>query len=460
MTQTDLAKAIFENANAIRAKFGTEELYPSHIAAAVAEFCRTTYIGLEFSIYGHPRFEEGRLRYLFAKVVKLSPYFSIRLSRNAKEGLGEEPFDAAACESLAASRGAQLLSADVVFLCALRELHPSYRANLKTEVTDGTIPAILQNVDENVYDYVIRNTEKICAELQKIAQEAKDIRDWKPAAKFTEPEALASMFFENIEKTASSHTVTLKFPKFFGTGDLKVSIYRAQGLYYIHDNGCALRHLRKQVKDPKRRERILKRVCSAGRLDRGRITGSFLYVEQFLYYLQDLVFVTHADLYYTKAQCQLCRKDKGYIYVNQDQAEPLDAAALLEELKKGISFCYDEDEGLYYWLSMRYPLSPTRCSFLMETLADGRIRISDARKGKLEGQILEQFYWDHDDVAPYGKFISRMAERFGGEFDGQDVYVTEKTGRFFQAMMKFFNLAVLLSEFGHDIDAPRRKPKG
>jgi hypothetical protein len=96
----------------------------------------------------------------------------------------------------------------------------------------------------------------------------------------------------------------------------------------------------------------------------------------------------------------------------------------------------------------------------METLADGRIRISDARKGKLEGQILEQFYWDHDDVAPYGKFISRMAERFGGKFDGQDVYVTEKTGRFFQAMMKFFNLAVLLSEFGHDIDAPRRKPKG
>jgi hypothetical protein len=187
------------------------------------------------------------------------------------------------------------------------------------------------------------------------------------------------------------------------------------------------------------------------------VTDEFHRVEQFLRYLQQLVLVAQADLYYTKAQVQLCRKDTGYIYVNQDRAEPFDMEALLTELKTGISFCYDENRGLYYWLDLRYCLSSTRCSFLMETLEKGKIRISDARKGQLEGEILEQFYWDHDDPAQYGKFIGKVADRFGGEFDGRDVYLTEKTGNCYQAMMKFFNLAVILSEFGHDLAVPKKK---
>lgn len=452
MSQTQLTKVILEKADAIRLKHSAEVLHASHIAAAVAEFCRSQYTGLEFSHYGHPPFEEERLRYLFAKEVRLADYFRLRVSRNAKAGLSEEEFDFAACEHLTDSRP---LSADVLFVCALKQLHPSYRTNLRTQDTD--VLALLQDAEENVYDYAIENLEKICAELQKKAQEARAIRDWKPAEKFAEPEELATLFFDKIEKTVSGNVLTLKFPRFFGTTDLKVSIHQAQGDYYIHDNGCAVKHLSKQVKDPQKRRRILKKVCSSARMEQGRVTDRFYHVNQFLGYLQQLIFVAQADLYYTKAQVQLCRKDTGYSYVNQDKAEPFDTEALLEQLKTGISFCYDENRGLYYWLDLRYCLSSTRCAFLVETLEKGRIRISDARKGQLEGQILEQFYWDHDDPAQYGKFIGKVADRFGGEFDGRDVYLTEKSGNCYQAMVKFFNLAVILSELGHDLAVPKKK---
>jgi hypothetical protein len=142
--------------------------------------------------------------------------------------------------------------------------------------------------------------------------------------------------------------------------------------------------------------------------------------------------------------------------VDADQADPLDAAALLDELKNSIHFDYDENKGLYYWLDTNYSFSSGRASFLVETLERKRIRISDKNKGKIEGEIFEAFYWDNDDISPYSKFLSKITARFGAEFDGRDVFLSDKAENLFPAMVKFFNLAVLLSEFGHDIAVRKR----
>lgn len=453
MTQTILCKALLEKAEAIKNQYSSADLYPSHIAVAAADLCQTPYTGLDSSYLAYPRFEEERLRYLFSKTVRLSSYFKLRLSINSKEGVQEAPFDFSYSEKIAALRGAEILSADVLLLCAFTNLHPTYQKTLQSVPADETVLSLLQDADANIYDYVIKNIQSVCDKLTQKSADAAALRDWKPAAKFTEPESLASLFFKRINVSVSGNVMTVRFPQFFGTTDLKVSIHSFGGLYYIHDNGCAIRHLSKHIPDQTRCQRILKRVCHTCWTEKGRITGSFLNANQFLQYLQNLIFIAQADLYYTKATCQLVGKEKGYRYVSARAAEPLDEKILLELLKQCISFDYNENRGLYYWLDLHYCLSPARCVFLVETLEKGNIRISDRRKGEFEGEIFESFYWGHEDIARHKKFISKVASRFGGEFDGKNVCLTDKQDQIFRAMLRFFNMAVVLSEFGRNIAA-------
>lgn len=452
MIQTGLLKVILEKADAYKNEFHCECLCASHIAAAAADFCRSKYTGFECSEFSYPRFEEERLRYLFEKEIKLTAYFKLRLSQNTKHGVREEGFDLSACEAVAAMREAGLLSADVVFLCALEQLHESYRPAVRTAHSTEAVLALLQDADEKIYDYVIEKIEDICRVLKKKAEDAAAIRDWKPAAKLAEPETLAEMFFEKIEKSVVGAVMTLTLPDFFGDTDLKVSIHKVQGIYYIHDNGCAIGHLSKQVADEQVRQRILESVCHPCWIHEGRITDSFLHERQFLLYLKKLVFVAHAALYATKVSSLPIPGDQDYLYAGEELAEPLEERELLEMLKKSITFDYDENKGLYYGLALAYPISSVRCAFLLETLEDGNIRISDKRKGNVEGEIFELFYWDHDDLSAHGEFLSKLAVQLGGAFDGKDLYLTDQKENFFQAMLSFFNLAVLLSEFGGTID--------
>ena len=454
MKQTELLQYILEKAASIQKEYGNAQLCPSHIGAAVADLCKAQYTGFARSdTTFFPRFEEERLRYLCSKQVRVSAYFRIRLSIHAKAGVEEKAFDLAACQAVAKTRGAEFLSADVVFLCALTQLHEDYRAMARNVVTAEDVLAALRDADANIYDYVITQLEAVQEKLAGKAADAKAIRDWKPAAKFAEPEDLEKAFFAKIEKTTENNVLTLKIPKFFGATALKLSIHRAGDLYYIHDNGCALGYLKKQVKDRGKAMGIVKKVCSGCWLSKGRITDRFLRADQFLYYLRKLILVAYADLYYTRAECQLEGREPGYVF--EERADTLDQAALLTLLRDAVHFAYDENTGLSYWLHMRYPIASVRSSFLLETLEKGKVRISDARKGRTEGEIFEAFYWDHEDLAPHRKWISKLADRFGAEFDGRDVYLTDKQENFSNAMVRFFSLAVLLSEFGSHIAVPK-----
>lgn len=459
MVQSGLLKFILEKANEVKNELSGEFLCASHIVVAVADFCETKYTGFSLTELSSTHFEEERLRYVFSKEVKVSSYFRMRLSRDTKNGVYEEAFDMDSCEMIASLRESKILTSDVVFLCALKALYQSHGAAFRSISTDDSIVALLQDTDKKIYDYVVDNIENIRCELKKKADWAASIRDWKPAPKFAEPDEVIAKFFEKVEKESSEKVMTLRLPKFFGTADLKVSIHKAEGLYYIHDNGCAIRHLSRRVNDKQKCGRILKKVCHPCWLSKGRMTNSFCNTFTFFEYLKMLVFVAHADLYYTKAKCFLCYKDKGYSYVEADKAELLDETLLLEKLQEGIGFSYDENQGLYYWVDVKCSISSARTFFQMETLEGGKIRISDRKKGKYEGEIFEEFYWCNDDITPYGKFVSKIVARFDAEFDGRDVYLTDKTENFCKAIFKFFNLAVLLSQFGHDIGLPKIRQK-
>jgi len=457
MTHTQLLKAILDKAEGVKSEFNHNHLTAAHIVVAVADLCGTKYTGFTTpdSTYFPTPFEEERLRYVFAQEARLASFFRVHLRHLSKEGLTEAAFDMASCENIAALRNMSVLSADTVFLCALKELHPSYKKAVRTIATDGDIIARLQDADKNVFDYVVDNIDKICSELKKKSAEAAALRDWKPAAKFAEPDELTVMFFEKIEKTTGEKEITLKLPKFFGGSCLKISIHSVDGSYYIHDNGCAIRHLKNRLKDNKKATRALNKVCHRSWIERGKVTGRFTDALHFTLYLQMLVFIAHADLYYTRAVSQLYCKEKGYVYRGVNEAQPIDTHELFDRLKKAFRFDYDEKEGLYSVIHSQCSISSTYTLLLTETLEGGLIRISDKRKGKTEGEILEEFYWCNHDIKPYSKFVAKLAARFGAEFDGKNAYLTAKEENVVAATFKFFNLAVLLCELGHNIALPK-----
>ncbi|MBR4016726.1 MAG: hypothetical protein IKK11_02815 [Oscillospiraceae bacterium] len=462
MVHTVLLEEILRKANNIQTEYGFPNLCASHIAAAVIDLCMTPYTGFSLSdtTCRPSRFEEERLRYIAAKEIKLRSYFRTCLARHRREGIAEDTFDFARCEQIATLRGTDILSSDVVFLCALMALDAPYKSAVRTAFSEDAIIRILENTDGNIYDYVIREVEAICKTLLEKVNTATEVRDWKPAAKFAEPEDLKTGFLNKIRVEVADNIATVRFPRFFGTTDLKVSVHQIDGIYYVHDNGCAVKHLLKQVKDKEKCHRIVKKICHSDWIRKDSITGHFLTVSQFLYFLKLLIFIAHGDLVYTKMNQQICRKDENIPYIGPEQAQTLDGPAMVDILKNGIYFAYEENTGLYYWVNTNYSTFSTRAAFLLETLDQGKIRISDKRKGKVEGEIFEALYWDHEDITPYSRLIAKFAARFGASFDGKDIYLTDKQENYYAAICKCFNLAILLSELGGKVDLPKIRSKG
>ncbi len=464
MRHTELLKAILKKGETVREEYCCNFLWPSHIAVAFVEFCATEYTGFSVSdrtIYPN-WYEEERLRMLFAKVLKNSSFFRLCLAKKLRDGIAEEPFDFTFCEKIAALRNHDVLSADLVFLCVLKELAEACRPVYRVLVSEDAIIPLLAYADANIYDYTAKSVEAVCQKLMEKANTAAAKRDWKPAAKFAEPEELIQLALDGIVTKHTGNITTVRIPKFFGNTGLTLSIHRVDGIYYIHDNRCALRYLARRLRDADQYGRAVRKVCNSCRIDNGRITGSFTNVTGFMYYIKDLVFVAQADLYYPRANHQLCFKDKGYVYMPEDKAEPFDEAELINMLRESVNAYYDENEGLCCWLKAGNSPFQTRYSFLVETLDGGNIRFSDRLKGKYEGELLESCYWYHDstDIAVYRRFFSKLVGRFGGEFDGKDISITAKTKDFQHALFQFFQLAVLVSRLGHSIALPKIKCKG
>lgn len=426
------------------------------MAASAALLCGEEYAGIcPTDPFHHPvSFEEERLRCVYDREIKAKGIFrAFLMNRRNRVGL-DEAFDLAFAEKIAALRGHDRLSADVAFLCALKQLKGNRKKAVRGANSADEILAALTETDENIYDYVLALIGKLREKLDEKIESAKRLRDRKRSEKLMEPDELGESFFDLIEKTVSERRAVLKIPGFFGTSDLKLSIHTVDGVWYAHDCGSAVGHLKKHLKSPDQLERVLKKVCHSRLIDQGRVLGNFTDGYRFFFYLQKLILIAHADLYYTRAEKQLYMKDKGEVYVPAVKAETMNADALFHLLRESISFSCDEDRGITASPKTRFSTFSTRPSFLIVTDRNG-IAISDGRCGTVEGEIFEAFYWDHGDLSPYRSFFEAFCRRFGAEFADGGVCLTEKREKYFSALCRFFNLAVLLSEIGHDIALPK-----
>ena len=476
MVQTALFKEILKKSYEVKDEFHAEHLTASHIAVAVADFCAIQYTGLTpIQLQSAARFEEERLRYLFSKEIKIAFYLRKKLSHNTENGVPEKAFDIASCDRIASLRKNNLLTADILFLSALKELDNAYRLSVRNIVSDDSIFAALQDADKNVYDYVIEKIEKICSQLQQKADDAKAIRDWKPAAKFAEPEDLLKQFFDNVSATCENNVLQITIPGFLRESDLKLSIYKVKDHFVLHDNGCALKSLSTRI-DSIRMQKVTDLLWDKSNLQDHMLFTQITDVKFVLYFIQEVILTANADLYYEyfKEEHFGHRRyiDPCKAFESEERAEDFDTNAFLNALKETVTTYYDENKGI----TLRFDTKYCNCSYgikvLIETLDDGTVRFSDAYKNKQyeTGEMLEAFYFSSTKECEemYYEVMQELAKPFGMAFDmtssiifpeyngrkhkNKNPYMLSTAQNWVQDCYKFMNSAVLISVVAHRIN--------
>ncbi len=437
MIQTALFNTILKRADQVRNEFGCEHLAASHIAVAVADFCAVRYTGFTpKELQCSARFEEERLRYIFSKVIKLASYLRMSLSHNTRDGV-EEAFNTECCQRIALLRKTDLLTADILFLCALKELKKPYKAAVRNIVSDDSIIIALLDADKNVYDYVIDKIDAICCELKQKSDEAKAIRDWKPAAKFAESEELLKQLFNNISAGYENNVLHITIPRLLRETDLKLSIYKVEDCYVVHDNGCAAECLLKRI-DNIKAQKVLDLIWGKSNLKDNKIFTEFTQINSILYFIQEVILTANADLYYEYFKEETYGR-RRYIepcdtLISQQRAKEFDATAFLDALKDTVKASYDENKGLFLRFDSKYCHCSYGIKVLIETLDDGTLRFSDAYKNKQyeTGEMLEAFYFSSREEydAMYYEVMGKLSSPFGMKIDmNSSIIFPEYNGR-------------------------------
>jgi len=450
--ERELYSVILEIAEKIKAEKGFKNISPMLIVAACGEFVSRPYNGAVEYIYPE-RFEEERLRFIYRTINNVGLSWRNLFVRNIRQNPEkfDVTFDFTECNNISRARGKGSVSADLLFLSAFSAISAPDRACPEIYKRNLDVAAIMTVIDECIYDYVIKINRELCAELNKKIDEATALRGWRPAKKFAEPEKLAEQLISYVKTDFSDNVLKLIVPGFFGANDLVVSIHSVDGIYYLSDNGCAIKHLRERVNDDRKAEETVNRCISERFVVNNSVTGVFTDERRFLRYLQNLIFIANADLFYDRIENKLDLEDENYCYNDENFAEQFDCDNVLGILKKCFRFGYDKNEGVFVNFSTGYASFSKNISFLLEVVDESRIRISDSRKGKTEGEIFEAFYWLYNDITPYTDFIRGFADRFGAVLEDKNIYLTDVRKNWLPALLRFINTAVLLSEFGHNI---------
>ena len=458
MEHSALLKKILGNAEKIRVEYEGKHLSASFIVAAVCDFCSSEYNNSEMQDDAE-RFEEERLRYAYSKIVVLKGNLGRSYAR--KVSLAPEvldvAFDFAECEKVAEVRKNLRVPADVAFLMAIKSIPAQYKLGRPIYRGDFSVSDFLTDIDANIYAYVVELIEGVSARFKKKKETAIYFRDWKPARKFAEPEELKRQFFERIKTELSRKILHITIPFFFGEDHLKLSIHKIDGSYHVNYNGCAMKHLKKNVDTQEKYERILKKVCNEQWIREGHVTDCFSQTYYFFMYLHRLVLIANADLFYSRMDKRRYDGFDRCYYQSEEKAEVFEAEELLRELKKSIGIHYDEYKGLLMWSGISYVNSTRNACYLLETLDDKRVKISDGHKGHWEGFIFENFEWVCGDVKQHSRTIKKYAKRFGVVFEGEDVYLIDDCENWIQAWMRYINAGILLSELGSCIKLPKKK---
>lgn len=463
---SDFLEDILSQARQIQKDAEMQYLCAPCIIVAVVRFCADDYRGYSKydDCYYLEEYGEEKLRYLYKKVFKAGPrLIEFVWKRRLENDLAQYDTDFMSdyeqiFEELSHSRRPAYVSADMVFLAAVKSIAERNRIGVREEFqVDFSIAEVLKQTDKDIYDYVVCEIEKVVQKLQNKSDKAKAIRDWRPAKKFLEPEELKSLILGSVKVIESEKELSLTLPYFFNDddGELKLTICKSGNLYYAHDNGCALYQLRRCVRDEEKVQRILKRLFKREMLQGELLIRHFHDANYFLLYIELLILVAHAELYYTKLDSYGMHYD--YEKCLPEEKEKLDVQELKGILKQCVRCGYDENRGLLLRIFHRYARSSETPAFLLETMEDGTIKISDGKAGKYAGEIFEMLRFRDDDISPYSKQIKKVCKKFGVDFDGQYIsLMTKNNGKdaFIKAFVCFLNAAVLLSEFNCMIELP------
>ncbi len=266
---------------------------------------------------------------------------------------------------------------------------------------------------------------------------------------FVKEKLLSLMTFEKTDKT-----VEAKVPAFFAvTGDdLHLTFCYSDEIFYVHDNGGAVAQLRQRVKNEEELTDILKIIGTNLSFDGNKTVGAFCQAHTFFRYAQMLVFVANADLYYKVLDDDGLTFDSDIVL--PDHPQKIDPNGLKGIFENGVYFSVNNDGSYRITPQMFYSTFSTFASYQIE-LTETDVKISDFRKGNIEGELFEAFYWDHDDITKYGDELQPYLNRFNADFDGKDVFVSDSAENVVEAIMRFFSLSVLLSEFGGLIQLPK-----
>ncbi len=457
MNYSRLSQDILKIADEIMLQSGEEYLSARVVVMAIAQLCNSPYMGItKYDDRPYPEYyEEERLRYIFKKLFKGTPNIISHLLKKRGSVNIDNEFSQklnTACEITATNRGKKEIAAEYILLNTVLLLPYDQRVGVNAQYSgDFSISEILADVDENIYDFVIRSAKKVMLDLEKKLADVTAKRDWKPAEKFAEPQELLDQICQFIKTEYSKKELTVTVPCFFGAenADLILSIGYYNGVYSVHDNGSALKVLKKNTE---KFSIVFNRVKNNLSLDGENIVCNFCQWHTFLHYLQILIFVSHADLYYENLREEglKCDNDRTFEY---GEEIPKD---LFSRWQEDALYCkYHPDCGVMLGIYTTYSRNSTTVSFRFEKTENG-VKISDNRIGKTEGEIFESFYWNNNNISQYSEFINRFCKRFGCVFDGENISLTFKYENSFVAdFLSFLNLAVLLSELGDMIELPK-----
>lgn len=448
MNPTIFLKHLTEQAERIQRELALPCLTATCLLMAMAEHCAQKYQGLTPYDHGEfPPFEEERLRFLFKRVFRGSGTLLYRGFRANRAADTADFFkeNTALLQKVLQERGGTLLSADLAFLAAVKALEPACRPSANPAFReDFSIADTLAMTDREIYDDVIAELGHLQQALQEKADRAKALRDWRPAAKFMEPEALEKAFYAALQVQKEQYGLLI--PHFFGEEKpLRLTFGFWEGCWYVHDNGCALSCLRERGNF----DAIFARIRKNLSVEEGRIIGAFSQPWGFFHYLQTLVFAAHADLYWAHLDEQGLHCDPDISF--PQESEDFDFDALLRSLGEKITFGYDEQLGSTLFIGTRYSLNSHSVGFRFE-LSDEEVCIRDAFAHQLEGSILESFYWGHEDPEVCRADFEPYLNRFGATLSEKELSLKAPSENWIPALFRFFNLAVLCSELGRLID--------
>jgi len=463
MNYSELTKDILEKAEEIRILNSSEYISAPCIIAAVAHFCGVPYKGITpYDDRPYPEwYEEERLRYIYGRIFKagadmINTTFTRRLSTEFwiydRDFLFEE---AAALEECAKKRNKGEISAENVFLAAVKKMQPDHRKGANPEFKrDFSIDEIIAETDSNIFDYVIDEIEKITAQLNKKVEIARRERDWQPAQKFAEPQRVLNAVCGSVQSSLNDKSLNLTFKNFFAckNEDLNLEIAFCEGFYYVHDNGCALRILQKNVPDRMKFNLIADKIKASVPLWDNKVVYEFGKISEIFRYLQILIFVANADLYYHNLTNNGFFCDTSVKFIDDFRKEAFNTKEFLESLKRNIECRYDQNRGVCVRIGMTYSTNTTPVGYIFKK-EETAVSVSDFAMDRAEGSIFENLIKQNKRVSDYSVYIRRICRRFGCNFADEQLTLTfpEKNDPIVE-LMKFINAAVLLSELGCAIE--------